>query len=150
MSALLTLEGVGVRYGKAEAVRNVSLEVATGQIVTVIGPNGAGKTTLLTAAMGLLPFTGRIAFDGADIGDLETEERVERGLCLVPEKRELFTDMSVIDNLRLGAYIRRDKAVGSGSRRACSGAFPASPSGASRARARCRAASGRCSRSGAR
>ncbi len=113
MSALLSIEGVSVRYDKAEAVRKVSLEVGAGQIVTVIGPNGAGKTTLLTAAMGLLAFSGRIAFDGADIGDLEAEERVERGLCLVPEKRELFTEMSVLDNLRLGAYLRRDGAVAS-------------------------------------
>jgi branched-chain amino acid transport system ATP-binding protein len=85
--------------------------VPGGQIVTVIGPNGAGKTTLLMAAMGLLPFSGRMIFDGADLSQLEAEERVERGLCLVPEKRELFSEMSVWDNLRLGAFSRRDRGV---------------------------------------
>lgn len=104
---LLSLEEVSVAYGKVEAVRGVSLAVAAGQIVTVIGANGAGKTTLLTAAMGLLPATGRMVFDGRDIGRLGPEERVELGLCLVPEKRELFTQLSVEDNLLLGAYPRR-------------------------------------------
>ena len=111
MSALLSIEGVGVAYDKAEAVRNVSLAVRPGQIVTVIGPNGAGKTTLLTAVIGLLRFTGRIVFDGVDLSRLEVEERVERGLCLVPEKRELFAELTVSDNLRLGAYLRRDRGV---------------------------------------
>jgi branched-chain amino acid transport system ATP-binding protein len=111
LSALLSIEGAGVAYDKAEAVRNVSLAVQPGQIVTVIGPNGAGKTTLLMAAMGLLRFTGRIVFDGVDLSGLEVEERVERGLCLVPEKRELFAELTVSDNLRLGAYLRRDRGV---------------------------------------
>jgi branched-chain amino acid transport system ATP-binding protein len=107
VTALLALENVSVRYGKAEAVRGVSLGLPKGGIVTVIGPNGAGKTTLLNAAMGLLPSSGRIRLDGADISDLDVEARVERGLCLAPEKRELFGEMSVLDNLRLGAFIRR-------------------------------------------
>ena len=111
MTALLSIDQVGVAYDKAEAVRNVSLAVQPGQIVSVIGPNGAGKTTLLTAAIGLLRFTGRIVFDGVDLSGLEVEERVERGLCLVPEKRELFAELTVLDNLRLGAYIRRDRGV---------------------------------------
>jgi branched-chain amino acid transport system ATP-binding protein len=111
LTALLSIDQVGVAYDKAEAVRNVSLAVQPGQIVSVIGPNGAGKTTLLTATIGLLRFTGRIVFDGVDLSGLEVEERVERGLCLVPEKRELFAELSVLDNLRLGAYIRRDRGV---------------------------------------
>jgi branched-chain amino acid transport system ATP-binding protein len=111
LTALLSVDRVGVAYDKAEAVRNVSLAVQPGQIVTVIGPNGAGKTTLLTATMGLLRFTGRIVFDGIDLSGLEVEERVELGLCLVPEKRELFAELTVLDNLRLGAYIRRDGGV---------------------------------------
>ena len=111
MSALLSIEGVSVAYDKAEAVRNVSLAVQPGQIVSVIGANGAGKTTLLMATIGLLRFTGRIVFDGVDISGLAVEERVERGLCLVPEKRELFADLSALDNLRLGAYLRRDGGV---------------------------------------
>jgi branched-chain amino acid transport system ATP-binding protein len=108
--SLLAIENVSVAYGKVEAVRNVSLAVARGQIVTVIGPNGAGKTTLLLAAMGLLHASGRMRFEGTDLATLDVEGRVERGLCLVPERRELFSDMSVADNLLLGAYSRRDRA----------------------------------------
>jgi branched-chain amino acid transport system ATP-binding protein len=104
--ALLTIENVSVSYGHVEAVRDVSLTVEAGQIVTVIGPNGAGKTTLLAAAIGLLRSTGRMVYDGVDLSRLEVEERVERGFCLVPEKRELFGEMPVIDNLQLGAYGR--------------------------------------------
>jgi branched-chain amino acid transport system ATP-binding protein len=107
----LALEGVTVRYGKAEAVRDVSLQLGKGQIVAVIGPNGAGKTTLLTAAIGFLPCAGRVWLDGRDVSRLEVEERAERGLCLAPEKRELFGEMSVIDNLRLGAWLRRDAEI---------------------------------------
>jgi branched-chain amino acid transport system ATP-binding protein len=106
--ALLSIEDVCVSYGKAEAVRHVSLEVERGQIVTVIGPNGAGKTSLLTTAIGMIPSTGVIKCDGQDITRLDTESRVEMGFCLVPERRELFAEMSVHDNLRLGAYSRRD------------------------------------------
>ena len=94
-------------YGKAEAVRNVRLEVEEGQIVTVIGPNGAGKTSLLGATIGLLKSSGHIVYRGRDVSRLEVERRVELGFCLVPEKRELFAAMSVGDNLLLGAYRRR-------------------------------------------
>jgi branched-chain amino acid transport system ATP-binding protein len=106
VTSLLTIEDLNVAYRKVEAVRGVSLAMEAGQIVTVIGPNGAGKTTLLAAAAGLLPSRGRIVYDGIDLTKLDTEERVERGFCLVPEKRELFGDMSVSDNLLLGAYVR--------------------------------------------
>ncbi len=106
--ALLAIERVSVSYGKVEAVRNVSLKVEAGEIVTVIGPNGAGKTTLLMTAIGLLPCRGRILFNGEDVTALDTERRVELGFGLVPERRELFADMSVYDNLLLGAYSRRD------------------------------------------
>src|SRR6185312_5160843 len=78
-----------------------------GQIVAVIGPNGAGKTTLLAATAGLLRWRGRVTYDGLDLARLDVEERVERGLCLVPERRELFGEMAVVDNLVLGAYSRR-------------------------------------------
>ncbi len=104
--SLLLIEDVAVGYGRIAAVRGVSLALDAGQIVTVIGPNGAGKTTLLGATMGLLPFTGGMTYDGHDLHRLEVEDRVERGLCLVPERRELFGDMSVGDNLLLGAYGR--------------------------------------------
>jgi branched-chain amino acid transport system ATP-binding protein len=107
---MLRIENVCVSYGKVEAVRNVSLSVEQGQIVTVIGSNGAGKTTLLMAAIGLLKSTGRMIFQGADLGAVDVEGRVERGLCLVPEKRELFSDLSVADNLLLGSYSLRDRS----------------------------------------
>ena len=106
MSALLSVEDLHVSYGKVEAVSGVSLEMQAGQIVTVIGPNGAGKTTLLAALMGLLPARGGIRYQGDDFSGLLTEERVRRGICLVPERRELFTEMTVADNLMLGAYTR--------------------------------------------
>jgi branched-chain amino acid transport system ATP-binding protein len=105
--SLLSISDLHVAYGKVEAVRGVSLALEQGQIVTVIGPNGAGKTTLLAAAMGLLPSRGAMSFDGMDLQDLDVESRVEHGFCLVPERRELFADLSVEDNLLLGAYARR-------------------------------------------
>jgi branched-chain amino acid transport system ATP-binding protein len=105
VTSLLTIDDLHVAYGKVEAVRGVSLAMDAGQIVTVIGPNGAGKTTLLAAAAGLMPSRGRITYDGIDITALDTEERVEHGFCLVPEKRELFGDLPVADNLLLGAYV---------------------------------------------
>ena len=107
----LEVRDLSVAYGKVEAVRNVSLSVEQGQIVTVIGPNGAGKTTLLLAAIGLLKSTGRMVFQGTDLARIDVEGRVERGLCLVPEKRELFADMSVADNLLLGTYSLRDRTT---------------------------------------
>ncbi len=108
--ALLSLRNVSVSYDKVEAVRGVSLAVEPGQIVSVIGPNGAGKTTLMLATMGLLPLAGEVTFEGTNLAGLEVEERVERGICLVPEKRELFSDMSVADNLILGSYSLRDRS----------------------------------------
>ena len=110
MSEMFSMTDVTVCYDNVEAVRNVSLSVEEGQIVTVIGPNGAGKTTLLMAAIGLLASRGRMVFQGNDIGKMSVEDRVERRLCLVPEKRELFSDMSVADNLLLGSYSLRDRS----------------------------------------
>ncbi len=107
MKPLLEIEGLHVAYGKVEAIRGVGLTLGPGQIVAVIGPNGAGKTTLLAAAAGLLRSRGTLIYDGVDLNRLDVEERVERGFCLVPERRELFADMPVADNLMLGAYARR-------------------------------------------
>jgi branched-chain amino acid transport system ATP-binding protein len=101
---LLTVSDAHVAYGKVEAVRAVSLEVADNEIVTIIGANGAGKTTLLNAIMGILPLRGRASFAGEDIARLEIEDRVAAGLSLVPEHRELFGSMNVEDNLQLGAF----------------------------------------------
>ena len=106
MTALLSVTDLRVSYGKVEAVSGVSLEMQAGHIVTVIGPNGAGKTTLLAALMGLLPSKGESWYEAQDLRILSTEERVRRGICLVPERRELFTEMTVADNLVLGAYTR--------------------------------------------
>lgn len=108
--ALLSLRNVSVSYDKVEAVRGVSLDVEAGRIVSVIGPNGAGKTTMMLATMGLLPLTGEVTFEGTNLAGLEVEERVELGICLVPEKRELFSDMSVADNLVLGSYSLKDRS----------------------------------------
>jgi branched-chain amino acid transport system ATP-binding protein len=110
MTPLLSVTNLHVSYGKVEAVSGVSLEMQAGHIVTVIGPNGAGKTTLLAALMGLLPSKGESWYEAQDLRILSTEERVRRGICLVPERRELFTEMTVADNLVLGAYTRwRDR-----------------------------------------
>jgi len=107
MTAMLEIGDLHVSYGQVDAVRGVSLSLEHGQIISVIGPNGAGKTTLLAAAMGLLPSKGILKFEGEDLHGLDVEARVERGLCLVPERRELFGELSVLDNLVLGAYSRR-------------------------------------------
>jgi branched-chain amino acid transport system ATP-binding protein len=116
MSALLDVRDLHVAYGKVEALHGISLRVDEGSIVTVIGPNGAGKTTLLAAIIGLLPARGEIAYAGAPMARTAVEERVAAGLCLVPERRELFAAMSVADNLQLGAFQRYrsgDKAIAS-------------------------------------
>lgn len=107
MKNLLEIDDLHVAYGKVEAVRGVTLAIQPGQIVTVIGPNGAGKTTLLGAAAGLLRSRGSVVYDGIDLHHMDVEERVERGFCLVPETRELFGNLTVTDNLVLGAYARR-------------------------------------------
>ncbi|CAG1018715.1 High-affinity branched-chain amino acid transport ATP-binding protein LivF [Burkholderiaceae bacterium] len=103
---LLQLQGFSVAYGEVEAVHNVDLTVAEGEIVTVIGPNGAGKTTLLAAAMGLLPSRGALSMGGERLARPSVEAMVARGVGLVPEKRELFGEMSVDDNLLLGGFAR--------------------------------------------
>ena len=103
-SNLLDLRGLSVSYGPVEAVHQIDLDVRAGEIVTVIGPNGAGKTTLLSAAMGLLPSKGEIWLDGQRIAKPSVEAMVARGVGLVPEKRELFGEMSVEDNLMLGGF----------------------------------------------
>jgi branched-chain amino acid transport system ATP-binding protein len=111
MTTMLEAKDVTVSYGKLTAVKNVSFAVEEGKIATIIGPNGAGKTTLLKALIGQLPSSGIITYSGSDIGRAEVEARVERGIVLVPETRELFTDMAVADNLLLGAYIHRRNAA---------------------------------------
>jgi branched-chain amino acid transport system ATP-binding protein len=106
---LLDVRDLCVSYGRAQVVHNVSISVTTGALVTVIGSNGAGKTTLLNAIMGLLSARGHIGFREAEINAVPLESRVQAGLCLVPERRELFADMPVEDNLLLGGF-RRTRA----------------------------------------
>jgi branched-chain amino acid transport system ATP-binding protein len=108
---MLEIGDLHVSYGQVEAVRGVSLSLMPGQIVSVIGPNGAGKTTLLSAAMGLLPSKGVLRFEGEDLSGMDVESRVERGLTLVPERRELFGELSVYDNLVLGAFATRRRGT---------------------------------------
>ena len=113
---LLEVSGLSVSYGKVEALHGIDLAVPAGTIVTVIGPNGAGKTTLLSAIMGLLPARGAISLEGRLQRRVDIEQMVAAGLNLVPEKRELFGEMSVEDNLLLGAFQRyrsghRDQAA---------------------------------------
>lgn len=109
MSALLQVRDLTAGYGKASVLSGITLVVGRHSAVTIIGANGAGKTTTLNAIMGLLPARGEILFDGAPVGALPPEERLERGLCLVPEQRELFASMSVRDNLLLGGFVRRGR-----------------------------------------
>ncbi len=101
---MLEIDRLSVGYNGIIAVHDVSLRLGAGQIVTVIGPNGAGKTTLLNAIMGVHPGHGSVTLRGAALGRMPVEERVRAGLCLVPEKRELFATLTVEDNLRLGAF----------------------------------------------
>jgi branched-chain amino acid transport system ATP-binding protein len=101
---LLQVSDLHAGYGKAEVLRGLNIEARKGQVITVIGPNGAGKSTLLNALMGLLPMKGLLRFGGEELSRLSLEERVMAGMALVPEKRELFTTMSVEDNLILGGW----------------------------------------------
>jgi branched-chain amino acid transport system ATP-binding protein len=101
---LLNVRSLHAGYGRAEVLTGLNLRLPEASVVTVIGPNGAGKSTLLNALMGVLPSQGQIIFDGAEIAGLSLEDRVMKGLALVPEKRELFTTMSVEDNLILGGF----------------------------------------------
>jgi branched-chain amino acid transport system ATP-binding protein len=107
-------------------VHGVSLDVDEGSIVTVIGPNGAGKSTLLAALMGLLPSRGMVRYQGSDVAEVPVESRVAAGLTLVPERRELFGELSVQDNLRLGAYqrLRRGARDAAGELREVYARFP--------------------------
>jgi branched-chain amino acid transport system ATP-binding protein len=111
MAALLEIEDLEVYYRKAKAVEGVSLQVNEGEIVAIVGANGAGKTTIIRTIAGLKkPSAGRIAFDGHVITDLPPHERVRKGIVQVPAGRLIVAPMTVIDNLKLGAYLRKDKA----------------------------------------
>ena len=108
---LLNLKDVRVNYGKAEAIRGVSIEVAEGSVVGIIGANGAGKSTILKAVSGAVPVTsGEIWFKDKRINNMKPHEIVKLGIVHIPEGRRLFPYMSVLANLKMGAYLRKDKA----------------------------------------
>jgi len=103
---LLRVRGLHAGYGRAEVLHGLDITADEGQVITVIGPNGAGKSTLLNALMGALPSRGTVEYQGESVALLSLEERVWRGMALVPETRALFATMSVEDNLLLGAWRR--------------------------------------------
>ncbi|HEY2028614.1 MAG TPA: ABC transporter ATP-binding protein [Myxococcales bacterium] len=108
---MLELAGVDVHYGAIHALRQVSFQVTEGEIVTLIGANGAGKTTTLRAVSGMLkPSKGTIRYQNDEIAGLKPHKLVARGLCHAPEGRGIFPNLSVTENLRLGAFLRRDSA----------------------------------------
>ncbi|MEV4755620.1 ABC transporter ATP-binding protein [Micromonospora sp. NPDC049559] len=108
---LLELRGVSLFYNRIQALHEISLEVDQGEVVALIGANGAGKTTTMRAISGLRPIgAGAIHFDGQDISRLRPDKRVIRGLCQSPEGRGIFPGMTVLENLEMGAYTRRDRA----------------------------------------
>ncbi|KAB1919832.1 ABC transporter ATP-binding protein [Micromonospora sp. PSH03] len=108
---LLEIDDVSLLYGRIQALHGISLTVAEGEIVALIGANGAGKSTTMRAISGIRPIaTGSIRFEGEDISKLRADLRVRRGLCQAPEGRGIFPGMSVLENLDMGAYTRRDRA----------------------------------------
>ena len=110
--SLLKVTDLVVSYGGIEALKGISFEVDQGQIVTLIGANGAGKSTTLRTISGLVPpKDGRIYFEGRDITDFNTQKIVETGIAMVPEGRRIFANLTVLENLRIGAYLRKDKEV---------------------------------------
>lgn len=107
---MLEIKNLNVHYGGIHALRGIDLEVADGKIISLIGANGAGKSTTLKSVMGLVPKTaGTIVWNGADITKLETKEIVKSGIALCPEGRRVFPDLTVAENLTIGAYLRKDK-----------------------------------------
>lgn len=106
---MLKVENLKVNFGGIEAVKGISFEVHEGEIVTLIGSNGAGKSTTLRAISGLVkPSEGRIIFEGSDITKIGSSEIVGRGITLCPEGRRIFPDMTVLENIKIGAYLRND------------------------------------------
>lgn len=109
---MLTVQGIETYYGNIKALKGVDLEVQAGDIVSILGVNGAGKTTLLKTIVGLLkPKAGKIGFFGADITALKPHQIVEKGIALVPEGRAILARMTVLENLEMGAYHRKDNQV---------------------------------------
>lgn len=109
---MLKIENVVAGYGHITALKSINLEVPQGSIVSLIGANGAGKSTTMRSIMGLVkPTEGRITFEGKDITSMKTHDIVKTGISLVPEGRQILQDMSVYENLEMGAYIRKDAEI---------------------------------------
>jgi len=107
---MIKIDNLVVAYGGIEALKGISLEVPSGKIVTLVGANGAGKSTTLKSIVGLVkPKSGSINYEGTDLTKLKTETMVKEGIALVPEGRRVFTDLTVLENLKIGAYLRKDK-----------------------------------------
>ena len=107
--SLLHIKNLKVNYGGIEALKGISLDVEKGQIVTLIGSNGAGKSTTLRAIAGLIPMKeGTITYDGQVISGQSPQKIVSEGICMVPEGRRVFANLTVLENLRIGAYLRKD------------------------------------------
>ncbi|MFW2489061.1 ABC transporter ATP-binding protein [Clostridium chromiireducens] len=108
---MIKIDNLIVSYGGIEALKGVSLEVPSGKIVTLVGANGAGKSTTLKSIVGLVkPKSGNIDYEGTDLTKLNTELMVKKGIALVPEGRKVFADLTVLENLKIGAYSRTDKS----------------------------------------
>lgn len=106
---MIKIDNLVVAYGGIEALKGISLEVPSGKIVTLVGANGAGKSTTLKSIVGLVkPKSGSIDYEGTDLTKLNTELMVEKGIALVPEGRRVFADLTVLENLKIGAYRRKD------------------------------------------
>ena len=111
--SLLEIKDLKVSYGGIEALKGISLQVKQGEIVTLIGANGAGKSTTLRAISGLVPIkSGEIIYNGQRINGLGPQKIVAQGLCMVPEGRRVFPNLTVLENLKIGAYLRKDDLTG--------------------------------------
>lgn len=141
---MLTVEGLRSRYGRIEVLHGVNLQVNSGEIVTVVGANGAGKTTLLKCLSGIQPISdGKITFRGDNLAVVPAHGRLKRGLAQSPEGRQIFTNLTVEENLRLGAFLFTDERVGQDMDEAYA-MFPVLKEKRHLAAGGCRAASSRC------
>ena len=109
MSNILEVKNLHVAYGGIQAVKDISFDVPKGEVVTLIGANGAGKSSTLRSIVGLVkPESGSIQFENTELAGLSTDQIVSKGITLVPEGRRVFPDLTVLENLRIGAYMRKD------------------------------------------